>query len=329
MTRGGQTYFYMHDGLGSVRNLLDSLQAEQNRYDYEAFGLLYAAGPPIAISQPYTFTGRQYDDETDLMYFRHRMLCPRNGVFESRDALGYGAGSTALYRYAKSLPTMHVDPMGLYTLDKATCCVIDDWVAGNLEMIQRHSDAIGQGFTSFLDAKQFIGGRTVAYSGIGAVAREQRPAGINEALDYVDGIAFAPGRYAMTIVVGGFAAFAQNTLYPFTGGYYGGAEAAARDWVTSWLLSEWGGHVMAQAEFETIQRQCIEKYGPTRQYFDMWLWCCPQQLGALARRVLPGVPGTTVGLLVGWLIPGDVMRSGIQLFYPTLEGLGTSWGNQQ
>ena len=36
--RGGNTYYYMQDGLGSVRNLVDSNETTQNTYDYRAFG---------------------------------------------------------------------------------------------------------------------------------------------------------------------------------------------------------------------------------------------------------------------------------------------------
>ena len=39
MTRGESTYYYMTDGLGSVRNLVDSSETVQNTYDYRAFGV--------------------------------------------------------------------------------------------------------------------------------------------------------------------------------------------------------------------------------------------------------------------------------------------------
>ena len=38
MTRGENTYYYMADGLGSIRNVLDSSEVAQNTYDYYAFG---------------------------------------------------------------------------------------------------------------------------------------------------------------------------------------------------------------------------------------------------------------------------------------------------
>ena len=80
------TYFYMQDGLGSVRNLLDAAQAVVNRYDYEAFGQPMNAAPAEAIPQPFAFSARRYDSEDGLLHLRNRQYVPRHGTFASRDA---------------------------------------------------------------------------------------------------------------------------------------------------------------------------------------------------------------------------------------------------
>ena len=38
MTRSGNTYYYMADGLGSIRNIGESDEDTANTYDYYAFG---------------------------------------------------------------------------------------------------------------------------------------------------------------------------------------------------------------------------------------------------------------------------------------------------
>ena len=43
MTNSTDTYYYMADALGSVRNLVDSAETVRNTYDYRAFGVNLAA----------------------------------------------------------------------------------------------------------------------------------------------------------------------------------------------------------------------------------------------------------------------------------------------
>ena len=38
MTRGGNAYYYLADGLGSIRNVVSANETLQNTYDYYAFG---------------------------------------------------------------------------------------------------------------------------------------------------------------------------------------------------------------------------------------------------------------------------------------------------
>jgi RHS repeat-associated protein len=42
-----------------------------------------------AYGNPYMFTGRHYDDETDLYYYRARMHAPAIGRFLQPDPIGY------------------------------------------------------------------------------------------------------------------------------------------------------------------------------------------------------------------------------------------------
>ena len=83
MDRGGQTYFYHQNALWSVEAITDSTAAPVERYSYDLYGLATITDgtftpvapnawgtPHSAIGNPYTFTGRQLDEEAGLHYYR-------------------------------------------------------------------------------------------------------------------------------------------------------------------------------------------------------------------------------------------------------------------
>ena len=55
----GQTAYYTHDGLGSVRLLTSANGAILNRYDYTAFGEPFAPNTSATIPNRYTYTARE------------------------------------------------------------------------------------------------------------------------------------------------------------------------------------------------------------------------------------------------------------------------------
>ena len=104
--------YYSHDGLGSVRTLTDGAGVVQNRYDYAAFGEAYAPGTSAAVSQRYTYTGREKSAVSGApMYYRYRHYELGIGRFGARDPLGYREGVN-LYVYVDNNPTIWYDPTG-------------------------------------------------------------------------------------------------------------------------------------------------------------------------------------------------------------------------
>lgn len=69
MIRGGQTYYYHADGLGSIIAITDQSGNVVQRYEYNSFGEITYQQDPNFI-QPYTYTGREYDTESGLYYYR-------------------------------------------------------------------------------------------------------------------------------------------------------------------------------------------------------------------------------------------------------------------
>ena len=115
MERGGESYFYQTDHLGSVRLLTAGTGTAVNRYVYDAYG---DPGPStvMAIASPFAFTAREFDPESALHYYRARYYDPVSAHFISRDPMGCKAKDLNLYRYVLNNPTNFIDPSGKLTL---------------------------------------------------------------------------------------------------------------------------------------------------------------------------------------------------------------------
>ncbi|MBL7146992.1 MAG: RHS repeat-associated core domain-containing protein [Phycisphaerae bacterium] len=123
-------YYYHYDGLGSVVALSDSYGNSCQSYEYSAFGQV-AASDPNFIANPYMFTGRRFDYETGLYYYRARYYNPYIGRFLQTDPIGYGNGIN-WYAYCGNNPINFVDPSGLVKVAFYDPEVIDQYVDGEL-----------------------------------------------------------------------------------------------------------------------------------------------------------------------------------------------------
>ncbi len=106
MRRGGSSYYYLRDALGSVTALADSGGAIAAAYRYNAFGQQQATAP---IANPFSFTGREYEPGSGLYYYRARYYDPSAGRFLSEDPIR----SPNPYSYAYNNPTNLTDPTGM------------------------------------------------------------------------------------------------------------------------------------------------------------------------------------------------------------------------
>ena len=111
MERGGQTYYYHANSLGSIIALTESSGNIIEQYSYNAYGT-----PDInsAFGNPYMFTGRRFDEEIGLYYYRYRSYDSEKGRFLQHDPLGY-EDSFNLYEFVNSNPINNIDPYGLTT----------------------------------------------------------------------------------------------------------------------------------------------------------------------------------------------------------------------
>ena len=113
MTRGGQTYWYHFDGLGSTRMLTDESGTVTDTYDYDAFGnLIVKTG---TTENPFLFTGQQYDANIGFYHLRARYYQPEAGRFTTVDPWEgdvYAPATLHRYLYTQNDPVNKLDPSG-------------------------------------------------------------------------------------------------------------------------------------------------------------------------------------------------------------------------
>ncbi|MEO7862052.1 MAG: RHS repeat-associated core domain-containing protein [Nitrospirales bacterium] len=136
VTRGGSTFFYHADALGSVNELTDGAGAIAKSYSYDAFGnILDQSG---TVENSYTYAGREFDSESGLSYFRTRYYDPRIGRFLRKDPIGLIAGVN-LYAFVGNNPVNRFDPWGLFPLTDCVKGILAPYFPGlNLDLIDIH-----------------------------------------------------------------------------------------------------------------------------------------------------------------------------------------------
>ena len=73
MQAGANRYYYLFDSLGSVIGLTDALGNMVEAYRYSPYGQPLQAS---SVGNPFMFTGREFDSETGLYYYRARYYSP-------------------------------------------------------------------------------------------------------------------------------------------------------------------------------------------------------------------------------------------------------------
>ncbi|RMG33643.1 MAG: hypothetical protein D6725_15380, partial [Planctomycetota bacterium] len=93
---------------------------------YDSYGNITAiedaAGNPTTLHSPlstphYAYTGRVWDADAQLYYYRARRYDPAAGRFISEDPVGFAAGDANISRYAGNSPTNATDASGLFEIE--------------------------------------------------------------------------------------------------------------------------------------------------------------------------------------------------------------------
>ncbi|RFC50106.1 MAG: putative conserved protein RhaS [Verrucomicrobia bacterium] len=108
---GDSVNWFLKDRLRSVHGITSATADQVAKVKYAGFGQ-----PTIQSNVPragrFMFTGREFDEEIGLYFFRARHLSPSFGRFMSIDPSGFEGGDWDLYRYALNSPAHGTDPFG-------------------------------------------------------------------------------------------------------------------------------------------------------------------------------------------------------------------------
>lgn len=108
---GSGTNFVAYDGNGNVSFLVNSLNgAITAQYEYGPFGEVIRQTGTMAKANPFRFSTKYQDDETDLLYYGYRYYNPSTGRWLSRDPIEEQGG------------------VNLYTLNVNSCISFVDYV---------------------------------------------------------------------------------------------------------------------------------------------------------------------------------------------------------
>jgi len=121
MLRGGTTSFHQADGLGSLTSLSNPAGTLANTYTYDSFGNLTASTGSVTNSSRYT--GREWDAETSLYYYRARYYDPQAGRFIAGDPIGFNGEGPNFYQFVRNNSANLVDPLGLAPCNSSTLSV--------------------------------------------------------------------------------------------------------------------------------------------------------------------------------------------------------------
>jgi len=113
MLRGGATSFYHADGLGSVSSLSNTSGVLAQTYTYDSFSKVTSSSG--SLTNPFQYTARELDPETNLYFYRARYFDSNVGRFLSEDEVGNDEGVN-LYLYVGNSPVDSSDPTGFYKL---------------------------------------------------------------------------------------------------------------------------------------------------------------------------------------------------------------------
>ena len=104
--------FPTFDGNGNVSALVNAADGTlAANYEYGPFGEVIRSTGPMAKINPFRFSTKYQDDESDLLYYGYRYYKPSAGIWLSRDPIQERGGKN-LYVFARNDAINHYDKYG-------------------------------------------------------------------------------------------------------------------------------------------------------------------------------------------------------------------------
>jgi RHS repeat-associated protein len=114
LEQGGNLYFFITDGLSSVRKVVNSSGVSQGEFRFDEFGVPESSTTPSADLSAHSYVGGlgQRNEGGGLYYARQRWYDSSLGRWLTADPIGF-AGGLNLYAGMDNSPITRVDPEGL------------------------------------------------------------------------------------------------------------------------------------------------------------------------------------------------------------------------
>jgi RHS repeat-associated protein len=104
--------FPAYDGNGNITTLVNAADGTvAANYDYAAFGEPIRITGTMARNNPFRFSTKYADDESDLLYYGYRYYKPSTGTWPNRDPIGEKGGKN-IYAFVGNDPIFYVDVFG-------------------------------------------------------------------------------------------------------------------------------------------------------------------------------------------------------------------------
>ena len=110
--------WYLGDNLGTIRDWADTKSMLIAHSAFGAFGDPLGT-PSTTLNDRFGFTGREYNPESGLYFYRARFYNSGAGRFLEPDPLGYTYPEINLYRYVGNSPANGIDPTGEVSISEA------------------------------------------------------------------------------------------------------------------------------------------------------------------------------------------------------------------
>ena len=165
---GVSVTFAAYDGNGNITALINAAGGDAlANYEYGPFGEVIRCSGGAAKTNPFRFSTKFQDDETDFHYYGYRYYDPSNGRWLSRDPIEEEGGDN-LYAFVENDSVDNSDVLGLYPAEVRSIhysdhgsaepdgrtdthyVVIDDLIYGQVPMNVSHSK-LAAGITAHLD----------------------------------------------------------------------------------------------------------------------------------------------------------------------------------
>jgi RHS repeat-associated protein len=124
--------FAAYDGNGNVIGLTSASDGKWiANYEYSSFGEIIRATGPMAQTNPFRFSTKYWDVESDLINYGYRYYSPNAGRWINRDPI-QEAGGANYYAFVRNNPINLIDYYGLEPVPSSTIqSIIRQWAALN------------------------------------------------------------------------------------------------------------------------------------------------------------------------------------------------------